>query len=141
MSGEVLRLKSAKHYGEDGKSWFNFKADSGTVIVAVILGSEELKDPTADFDCVAAMEYMGYQPIPDNEEIARLRAIEAAAKRYVASVNGGPEDDIWDTEDGKFQEGALRVASDFAWKAYDNEKQNAFDALAAALSTEVIAGK
>lgn len=136
MSGEVLRLKSAKHFGEDGKSWIELKANPGTVVVAVIVGSEELKNPAVEFDCVAAMARMGYQPITDNEELARLRAVEAAAKRYIGSVNGGPADDIWDTEDGKFQEGAERTTSDFAWKAYDDEKQKAFDDLAALLATE-----
>lgn len=138
MSGDVLRLKSAKHYGENGKDWFDIKAHAGTVMVAVILGSEELKHPEADFDVPAAMANLGYQPMADNLELIRLRAIEAAAKRYVSSVSGGPENDIWDTETGKFEEGAERVASDFAWKAYDDEKQNAFDALASTLESEVV---
>jgi hypothetical protein len=138
MSGDVLRLKSAKHYGENGKDWMELKAHAGTVMVAIILGSEALKDPKGDFDCAAALARLGYQPMADNPELIKLRAIEAAAKRYVASVSGGPEADVWDTEDGKFKEGAARVASDPAWKAYDDEKQNAFDALASVLESEVV---
>jgi hypothetical protein len=138
MSGDVLRLKTAKHYGENGKDWMELKAHAGTVMVAIILGSEELKDPKGDFDCAAALARLGYQPMADNPELIRLRAIEAAARRYVVSVSGGPEDDIWDTEDGMEAEGASRVASDFAWKAYDDEKQNAFDALRSVLGSEVV---
>jgi hypothetical protein len=122
MSGDVLRLKSAKHYGENGKDWMELKAHAGTVMVAIILGSEELKDPKADFDCVAALARLGYQPMADNPELIRLRAIEAAAQRYVASVNGGPGS----------------AAPDAVWRAYDDEKQNAFDAIAAALNSEVV---
>jgi hypothetical protein len=130
MSGDVLRLKAAKHYGENGKDWMELKAHAGTVMVAIILGSEELKDPKGDFDCAAALARLGYQPMADNPELIRLRAIEAAARRYVVSVSGGPEDDIWDTEDG--------MEADFAWKAYDDEKQNAFDALRSVLGSEVV---
>lgn len=136
MSGDVLRMKSARHYAEDGKSWFELKSNKDTVMVAIIVGSEELKEPAQEFDIVAAMARLGYQPMADDVELTRLRAIEAAAKRYVASVSGGPEDDIWDTEDGKFVEGAERVASDFAWKAYDDEKQLAFDVLSATVGSD-----
>lgn len=138
MRGNVLRLKSAKHYGENGKDWMELKAHAGTVMVAIVLGSEALRDPDGDFDCVAALAKLGYQPMADNPELIKLRAIEAAAKRYVSSVSGGPEADVWETEDGEFEEGAARVASDPAWKAYDDEKQNAFDALASALESEVV---
>lgn len=61
--------------------------------------------------------------------------VVAAAQRYVDAVNGQPEKDCWDTEDGKPDDGAERFASDWAWKAYDDKKQQAFDALCAALST------
>ncbi|NTF18190.1 hypothetical protein G6L37_07205 [Agrobacterium rubi] len=139
MSGDVLRLKSARHYAEDGKSWFELKPNKGAVMVAIIVGSESLKDPTPEFDFVAAMARLGYQPMADDAELARLREIEAAARRYVASVNGGPEDDAWDTEDGKFAEGAARVTSDSAWKAYDDEKQLAFDVLSATVTSDASA--
>jgi hypothetical protein len=138
MSGTVLRLKAATHYGDNGTDSVNFKAHAGTVMVAVVLGAEELKHPKADFDFVAAMAKLGYQPMGDNLELLRLRAVEAAAKRYVASVNGGPAHDIWDTENGEFEEGASRVASDSAWRSYDEEKQNAFDALASTLESEPV---
>ena len=70
-------------------------------------------------------------PAPDlASENERLRAAIAA---YVGSVNGEPEKDIWDTEDGKPSEGADRTSSDWAWKEYDDKKQAAFDALESAL--------
>lgn len=122
MSGDVLRLKSAKHYGENGKDWVELKAHAGTVMIAIIIGSEELKDPKGDFDCAAALAQLGYQPMADNPEFIKLRAIEAAAKRYVASVSGGPGGD----------------ASDEAWKVYDDEKQSAFNELASVLNSEVV---
>jgi len=64
----------------------------------------------------------------------KLQAIKVAASAYVASVNGEPEKDCWDTEDGKEAPGALRFASDWAWQEYDIKKQKAFDDLRAALS-------
>lgn len=67
------------------------------------------------------------QPAAEND---RLRA---AITAYVCSVNGEPEKDIWDTEDGTPSEGADRSSSDWAWKEYDDRKQAAFDALVAAL--------
>ncbi len=66
---------------------------------------------------------------------AHLRAIADAAQAYVESVNGEPEKDCWDTEDGKEAPGAHRFASDWAWQEYDVKKQKAFDALRAALAT------
>lgn len=66
-------------------------------------------------------------------EIERLRAIANAAEAYIASVNGEPEKDCWDTEDGKEAPGAERFASDWAWQEYDAKKQKAFDDLLAAL--------
>lgn len=66
-------------------------------------------------------------------EIEKLKAVEIAAAQYISSVNGEPEKDCWDTEDGKEAPGAERFASDWAWKAYDDKKQKAFDALADAL--------
>lgn len=136
MTGEVFRLKSARHYGADGSSWMDFKAHKGAVIVAAVLGTEDAKHPSEEFDLVAAMARLGYQPIADNEELARLRNIEAVAKRYVASVSGDPEPDIWDTKDGLEAEGAIKIPSDIAWKAYDDDKQEAFDRLVAILSTD-----
>lgn len=67
------------------------------------------------------------------DELDALEAIKKAAQAYVDRVNGDPEQDIWDTEDGKFAEGAQRTSSDWAWKAYDDAKQKAFDDLRAAL--------
>jgi hypothetical protein len=48
----------------------------------------------------------------------KMRSVVEAATRYVASVNGGP---------------AAFYASDEEWRAYDIEKEQAFDALSAAL--------
>lgn len=81
----------------------------------------------AMFDAVPAV---GGNPAPSN----RLRGIENAARAYVASVNGEPEKDCWDTEDGKEAPGAQRFASDWSWEAYDDKKQKAFDDLRAALA-------
>jgi hypothetical protein len=67
------------------------------------------------------------------DELDSLLAIKAAAQTYVESVNGDPEKDIWDTENGEYREGAEKTTSDWAWKAYDDRKQAAFDALRAAL--------
>lgn len=55
------------------------------------------------------------------DEITRLRSIEEAAKRYAGSINGGPP----------------KVnASDDEWRVYDNEKEEAFEGLRAALKAE-----
>lgn len=70
-------------------------------------------------------------PAPENH----LQAIARAAQVYVESVDGMPEKDCWDTEDGKEAPGALRFASDLAWQEYDVKKQKAFDDLRAALDT------
>lgn len=67
-------------------------------------------------------------PAPAGEDVVE------AARRYVDAVNGEPEKDCWDTEDGKEAPGAARFASDWAWQEYDAKKQAAFDALRAALS-------
>jgi hypothetical protein len=67
------------------------------------------------------------------DELDRLVAIKAAAQAYVVSVNGDPEKDIWDTGSGEYEEGAEKTSSDWAWKAYDDRKQAAFDGLRAAL--------
>lgn len=64
----------------------------------------------------------------------RCEELEAAASAYVASVNGEPEKDCWDTEDGKEAPGAERFASDWSWQEYDAKKQKAFDELRAVLS-------
>lgn len=69
-----------------------------------------------------------------------LRVIRDAAAAYVTSVNGEPEKDCWDTEDGKEAPGAERFASDWSWKAYDDAKQKAFDALRAAISASEVEG-
>jgi hypothetical protein len=82
MSGDVLRLKSAKHYGGNGKNWIEFKAHRDTVMVAVVVGSESLKDP-GHFDFIGAMAKLGYQPMTNDASLARLRAIEAAAKAFI----------------------------------------------------------
>lgn len=73
----------------------------------------------------------------DANDLDQLLAVRNAARAYVDSVSGDPERDIWDTEDGKFQEGAQRTSSDWAWKAYDDAKQKAFDNLRAALGDDV----
>ena len=69
-----------------------------------------------------------------HDPITPLRAIANAAQAYVESVNGEPEKDCWDTEDGKEAPGAERFASDWAWQEYDAKKQKAFDSLVAALA-------
>lgn len=73
----------------------------------------------------------GDQPPPPS---SHLRAIADAAQAYVESVNGEPQKDCWDTEDGKEATGAERFASDWAWQEYDAKKQKAFDALRASLT-------
>lgn len=76
-----------------------------------------------------------------------LRGIQTAAINYIAAVNGEPEKDGWDTEDGKEAPGAERFASDWSWREYDVKKQKAFDDLRAAVAgsragspTETIGG-
>jgi hypothetical protein len=64
MSGDILRLKSAKHYSEDGKSSATIKVEEGRVIVCAILGDEPARNPDEPFDIVAAMARIGWQPIP-----------------------------------------------------------------------------
>lgn len=71
------------------------------------------------------------------DELEALEKIKKAAQAYVDRVSGDPEQDIWDTEDGKPAEGAQRTSSDWAWKAYDDAKQKAFDDLRAALGEAV----
>jgi hypothetical protein len=68
-----------------------------------------------------------------NRAVELLLAIKAAAQKYVNSVHGEPEKDIWDTENGEYEDGAEKTTSDWAWKAYDDRKQAAFDDLRAAL--------
>jgi hypothetical protein len=68
MSGEILRLKSAKHYLEDGKSNVTFKVEKGRVIVCAILGDEPATNLGEPFDIVAAMARIGWQPIPEPKE-------------------------------------------------------------------------
>jgi len=60
--------------------------------------------------------------------------IRALAAAYVAAVEHEPEKDCWDTETGKYEEGAEKFASDWSWKAHDDAKQKAFDDLRAALT-------
>jgi hypothetical protein len=67
MSGDILRLKSATHYLEDGKSSATIKVAAGRVIVCAILGDEPAKNPGEPFDIVAAMARIGWQPIPASE--------------------------------------------------------------------------
>jgi hypothetical protein len=53
------------------------------------------------------------------------------ARAYIEAVEHEPELDILDTEDGLPAEGATKSASDWSWRAHDNAKQKAFDALRA----------
>lgn len=61
--------------------------------------------------------------------------LREAAQAYVDAVNGEPEKDCWDTEDGMEAPGAEKFASDWSWEAYDDKKQKAFDALRATLAS------
>ena len=68
------------------------------------------------------------------QDVAGLEVVAKAAQDYVDAVSGEPEKDCWDTEDGKEAPGAIKFASDFAWRNYDIAKQRAFDNLRAALA-------
>lgn len=71
-------------------------------------------------------------PVPP-QNVSGLRAIAKAAREYVDAVNGEPEKDCWDTEDGKEAPRAEKFASDWAWQQYDDAKQKAFDNLCATI--------
>lgn len=118
MSGDVLRLKKARHFGEDGKSWFEIKAAVGTVMVAVIVGSEELADPAAEFDFVAAMAKLGYLPRAENLELERLRALETSVRHYVSAASACEKDNAGDTRKGRLRKESEMARSELASKAF-----------------------
>lgn len=62
-------------------------------------------------------------------------AVTEAAKRYLAAIDSDPENDIWDTWDGKPAEGALKTASDSSWADHGQKIEARLSELRAALAT------
>ena len=62
-------------------------------------------------------------------------AVAEAAKRYLAAIDSDPENDIWDTWDGKPAEGALKTASDASWADHGQKIEARLSELRAALAT------
>lgn len=128
-------------------NWYTFAADVRVVMSALGPSSAapHVLDKAARVGAVVFRAGVSIQTVIEAAQrlydhgappVSHLRAIADAAQAYVDAVNGEPEKDCWDTEDGKEAPGALRFASDWAWQEYDVRKQKAFDALRASLAAE-----
>ncbi len=62
-------------------------------------------------------------------------SVAEAAKRYLAAIDSEPENDIWDTWDGKPAEGASKTASDASWADHGQKVEARLSDLRAALAT------
>lgn len=60
--------------------------------------------------------------------------VTEAAKRYLAAIDSDPENDIWDTWDGKPAEGALKTASDASWADHGQKIEARLSEMRAALA-------
>lgn len=60
--------------------------------------------------------------------------VTEAAKRYLAAIDSEPENDIWDTWDGKPAEGAPKMASDASWAEHGQTIEVRLSELRAALA-------
>lgn len=62
--GDLLRMKAWRTYGQDGRSWFEFKApQKDVVMVAFVVGFEPLKEGSR-LDVGAALNQLGWVPEP-----------------------------------------------------------------------------
>lgn len=74
--GDVLRLRNARNYGSDGKSWVEHRVHKGEVLVVVVLGIEPrvLPAPSEAVDPDKALEAMGWVRKPPKHPRAIRKA-------------------------------------------------------------------
>lgn len=75
------------------------------------------------------MQWHDKSPEPQNQ-----MTVAEAAKRYLAAIDSEPENDIWDTWDGKPAKGALKTASDASWADHGQQVEARLSDLRAALA-------
>ena len=72
LQGDLLRVRNLRHYGRDG-GWLDMTLADGQVAVVMVLGVEPRLGKGDALDLLEALRKIGYAPLPENAEQAKLQ--------------------------------------------------------------------